>query len=161
MSGIAADIHRSNGTYFREFTTLFSDREPKLGHDIMDYYLDSDHSYTDYNQQSLTQRGRSDLTAINLWQAMSDAVIGASNGSTTPQDPSTPTFTAMAGDPVIWRFADAAGDNQVAFQISGTSFPLDHGLTGTQVIEAEGRAARRDVRRLPRQRRRRRDPGDR
>jgi hypothetical protein len=42
----------------------------------------------------------------------------------------------MAGDPVIWRFADAVGDNQVAFQISGASFPLDHGMTGSQVIEA-------------------------
>jgi manganese oxidase len=136
MSGIAADIHRSNGTSFREFTTLFGDREPKLGHDIMDYYLDSDHSYTDYNQQSLTNEEGGDLTSINLWQAMSDAAVGAGNGSATPQDPATPTFTAMAGDPVIWRFADAVGDNQVAFQISGASFPLDHGMTGSQVIEA-------------------------
>jgi hypothetical protein len=136
MSGIAADIHRSNGTNFREFATLFSDREPKLGHDIMDYYLDSDHSYTDYNEQSLTNEEGGDLTSINLWQAMSDAVIGATNGSATPQDPSTPTFTAMAGDPVIWRFADATGDNPVSFQIAGASFPLDHGLTGSQLIEA-------------------------
>ena len=30
--------------------TIFSDREPLLGHDIMVYYLDSDHSYTDYNE---------------------------------------------------------------------------------------------------------------
>jgi hypothetical protein len=136
QSGIAADIHRSNGTSFREFATLFSDREPKLGHDIMDYYLDSDHSYTDYNEQSLTNEEGGDLTSINLWQAMSDAVIGGSNGSSTPQDPSTPTFTAMAGDPVIWRFADATGDNPVSFQVSGASFPLDHGLTGSQLIEA-------------------------
>src|SRR6185437_12703228 len=136
MSGIAADIHRSNGTSFREFATLFGDREPKLGHDIMDYYLDSDHSYTDYNQQSMTNEEGGDLTSINLWQAMSDAAVGAGNGSATPQDPATPTFTAMAGDPVVWRFADAVGDNQVAFQISGASFPLDHGMTGSQVIEA-------------------------
>jgi hypothetical protein len=136
MSGLAADVHRTDGTSFREFTTLFSDREPKLGHDVMDYYLDSDHSYTDYNEQSLTNEEGDDLTSINPWQAMSDSVIGASNGSATPQDPSTPTFTAMAGDPVIWRFADAAGDNQVAFQVSGSEFPLDHGLPGSQNIEA-------------------------
>jgi hypothetical protein len=136
QSGIAADVHRTDGTSFREFTTIFSDREPLLGHDIMVYYLDSDHSYTDYNEQSLTQEEGDNLNAINLWQAKSDVAIGSTNGSATPQDPSTPTFTAMAGDPVIWRFADAAGDNPIAFQVSGASFPLDHGLTGSQVIEA-------------------------
>jgi hypothetical protein len=143
MSGIAADIHRPNGTAFREFATLFSDREPKLGHDIMDYYLDSDHSYLDYNEASLTDRepvaqggnGNNSLSTTNppdpfpLWAAKSDSIVGGA-------DPSTPTFTAMAGDPVIWRFADATGDNPVAFQIAGHSFPLDHGLFGSQVIEA-------------------------
>jgi hypothetical protein len=28
------------------------------------------------------------------------------------------------------------GDNPVSFQISGHAFPLDHGLTGSQIIEA-------------------------
>jgi manganese oxidase len=136
MSGIAADIHRTNGTSFREFTTIFSDREPLLGHDIMIYYLDSDHSYTDYNEQSLTQEEGDSLTQINLWQAKSDSAVAVGNGSATPEDPTTPTFTAMAGDPVVWRFADAAGDNPIAFQVSGASFPLDHGMPGSQVIEA-------------------------
>jgi hypothetical protein len=136
QSGLAADVHRTNGTSFREFTTLFSDREPLLGHSIMIYYLDSDHSYTDYNEQSLTNEEGTNLDSINLWQAKSDAVIGTTNGSATPQDPSTPVFTAMAGDPVIWRFADASGDDRVAFQVAGHSFPLDHGLTGSQMIEA-------------------------
>ena len=40
--------------------TLFSDREPLLGHGIMVYYLDSDHSYTDYNEASLTDREPAD-----------------------------------------------------------------------------------------------------
>jgi hypothetical protein len=136
MSGIAADIHRTNGTSFREFTTLFSDREPLLGHDIMIYYLDSDHSYTDYNEQSLTNEEGTDLNAVNLWQAKSDAAVGVGNGSTTPQYPATPVFTAMAGDPVVWRYADAAGDDVTSFQVAGHSFPLDHGLPGTQMIEA-------------------------
>jgi hypothetical protein len=136
QSGLAADVHRPNGTSFREFTTIFSDREPKLGHDIMDYYLDSDHSYTDYNEQSLTQEEGDNLDSINLWQAMSDAAIGAGNGSTTPADPSTPTFMAKAGDPVIWRFANAVGDNPVSFQVAGAEFPLDHGMTGSSIIEA-------------------------
>src|SRR5581483_42018 len=136
QSGVFADIFPGSGAPFRENVTLFSDREPKLGHDVMDYYLDSDHSYTDYNEQSLTNEEGADLTSINLWQAMSDSVIGASNGSATPQDPSTPTFTAMAGDPVIWRFADAAGDNPVSFQVAGSSFPLVHAMKGSQNIEA-------------------------
>src|SRR6202035_2445410 len=51
-------------------------------------------------------------------------------------DPATPTFEAFPNDPIIWRVADAAGDNPIAFQVAGQEFPLDHGLTGSQVIEA-------------------------
>jgi hypothetical protein len=136
QSGIFADIFPGNSAPFRENVTIFSDREPLLGHSIMIYYLDSDHSYTDYNAQSLTNEEGTNLTSINLWQAKSDAVIGTSNGSTTPQDPATPLFQAFPGDPVRWRFADAAGDDPVSFQVAGHSFPLDHGLTGSQLIEA-------------------------
>jgi hypothetical protein len=136
QSGLAADVHRPNGTSFREFTTLFSDREPLLGHDIMIYYLDSDHSYIDYNEQSLTNEEGTNLNAVNLWQAKSDAAVAVGNGSSTPQDPSTPVFTAMAGDPVVWRVADAAGDDPISFQVASASFPFDHGVTGSQNIEA-------------------------
>jgi manganese oxidase len=139
QSGLAADVHVPNGTSFREFTTIFSDREPFLGHDTMDYYLDSDHSYLDYNEESLTQREGDDQHSLCktdsatdsgcLWMAKSDSVAGGT-------DPATPTFTAMAGDPVRWRFADAAGDNPVAFEVAGHSFPLDHGMAGSQRIEA-------------------------
>ena len=120
--------------------TLFSDREPLLGHSIMDYYLDSDHSYLDYNQESLSQREGADQHALCgtgengadsgcLWLAKSDSVAGG-------KDPATPVFEAYAGDPIIWRVADAAGDNVIAFQVSGHEFPLDHGLDGSQIIEA-------------------------
>jgi hypothetical protein len=137
QSGIFADIFPGNGTNpFRENVTLFSEREPLLGHSIMIYYLDSDHSYVDYNEQSLTNEEGTNLTAVNLWQAKSDAVIGTTNGSATPQDPATPLFQAYQGDPVVWRFADAAGDDTVAFQLAGHAFPLDHGLTGSQIIDA-------------------------
>jgi FtsP/CotA-like multicopper oxidase with cupredoxin domain len=139
QSGIFADILRPDGTAFRENVTLFSDREPLLSHSIMDYYLDSDHSYLDYNQESLSQREGDDQHALCgagengadsgcLWLAKSDSVNGG-------KDPATPTFQAYAGDPVIWRVADAAGDNPIAFQVSGHEFPLDHGLTGSQIIE--------------------------
>ena len=138
LSGIFADIFPGSSGIapFRENVTIFSDREPLLGHNIMIYYLDSDHSYTDYNEQSLTNEEGTNLNAVNLWQAKSDAAVGAGNGSATPQDPSTPLFEAYAGDPVRWRFADAAGDDVLSFQVAGHSFPLDHGLTGSQVIEA-------------------------
>jgi manganese oxidase len=140
QSGIFADIFRPDGTAFREYVTLFSDREPLLGHSIMDYYLDSDHSYLDYNEESLTQREGADQHALCgtgengadsgcLWLAKSDSVAGG-------KDPATPLFEAFAGDPVIWRVADAAGDNTIAFQVSGHEFPLDHGLDGSQIIEA-------------------------
>jgi hypothetical protein len=136
QSGIAADVHRSNGTSFREFTTIFSDREPLLGHDIMVYYLDSDHSYIDYNEQSLTQAEGDSLTQVNLWQAKNDASSGISNGASGPTDPNTPVFSAMAGDPVVWRVANAAGDLPISFQVAGNEFPLDHGMTGSSIIEA-------------------------
>jgi hypothetical protein len=129
QSGIFADVFRSDGSAFREFVTLFSDREPLLGHSIMNYYLDSDHSYTDYNEESLTNREGANLTAIPLWQAKSDSVVGGA-------DPVTPLFEAFAGDPVIWRVANASGDNQIAFEVSGHEFPLDHGIANSQRIEA-------------------------
>jgi manganese oxidase len=157
LSGIAADIHfpqttSSNTTTsaFREFVTLYSDREPLLGHSIMIYYLDDDHSYIDYNQQSLSVEEGSSLTNINLWQAKSDAVIGCTNtqaatGSpatctTLPAnnksaDPATPVFNAKAGDPVRWRIAAAAGYQGISFGIMGHAFPLDHGIAGSMVID--------------------------
>jgi FtsP/CotA-like multicopper oxidase with cupredoxin domain len=129
QSGLAADVARPNGTAFREYASIFSDREPLLGHSIMQYYLDSDHSYLDYNEESLTQREGDNLNAIPLWQAKSDSVAKGA-------DPATPLFEAFAGDPVIWRFANASGDDSVAFQIAGHSFPLDHGIANSQEIEA-------------------------
>ena len=140
QAGVFADIFRPDGTAFREYVTLFSDREPLLGHDTMDYYLDSDHSYTDYNEESLSQLEGDDQHALCganengadsgcLWLAKSDSANGGN-------DPTTPTFEAYSGDPIIWRVANAAGDNPIAFQVSGHEFPLDHGLTGSQIIEA-------------------------
>jgi hypothetical protein len=145
QSGIFADIFPGSGgpAPFREYATIFSDREPLLGHSIMIYYIDSDHSYTDYHEASLTDRepvdegggGNGNCGAnpcpdpFNLWQAKSDAVNGGN-------DPATPLFEAYAGDPVRWRVVDAAGDNVISFQVSGHEFPLDHGLTGSQDIEA-------------------------
>ncbi|HYK30696.1 MAG TPA: hypothetical protein VEV63_02005 [Streptosporangiaceae bacterium] len=140
QSGVFADIFRPDGTAFREYVTIFSDREPLLSHSIMDYYLDSDHSYTDYNEASITNlegadehglcgTGENGADSACLWEGKSDAANGGN-------DPNTPLFEAYAGDPVIWRVADAAGDNVIAFQVSGHEFPLDHGLTGSQMIEA-------------------------
>jgi FtsP/CotA-like multicopper oxidase with cupredoxin domain len=144
QSGVFADIFPGNGeSPFREYVTLFSDREPLLGHSIMVYYLDSDHSYTDYSEASLTDRepvdegggGNGNCGAspcadpFPLWLAKSDSVNGGN-------DPATPLFEAFAGDPVRWRVANASGDNVVSFQVSGHEFPLDHGLSGAQDIEA-------------------------
>jgi manganese oxidase len=128
-SGISADIHAPNGGSFREFTTIFSDREPLTGHSIMVYYLDADHSYIDYSEDSLTAREGDNLNAVPLGEAKSNSV-------TAGADPATPVFTAMAGDPVRFRWADASGDNTVAFQVAGASFPLDHGIPNSQRIEA-------------------------
>jgi FtsP/CotA-like multicopper oxidase with cupredoxin domain len=129
LSGISADIHQPHGSAFREFTAIYSDREPLTGHSIMIYYLDADHSYIDYNEQSLTQLEGTNLNAIPLWQAMSNSVNGGA-------DPPTPVFTALAGDPVRFRFADASGFNTINFGIAGHSFPLDHGIANSQVIES-------------------------
>jgi hypothetical protein len=143
QSGIFADIIPGSGSPFRENVTIFSDREPLLAHEVMIYYLDSDHSYTDYNEASLTDREPADEGGdgngncgaspcpdpFNLWQAKSDSVNGGN-------DPTTPVFEAYAGDPVRWRIADAAGDNVISFNVAGHEFPLDHGLPGSQVIEA-------------------------
>jgi FtsP/CotA-like multicopper oxidase with cupredoxin domain len=143
QSGIFADIIPGSGSPFREYTTIFSDREPLLAHEVMVYYLDSDHSYTDYNEASLTDREPADEGGdgngicgsgpcpdpFNLSQAKSDSVNGGA-------DPTTPLFEAYAGDPIRWRVADAAGDNPISFQVAGHEFPLDHGLAGSQVIEA-------------------------
>ena len=143
QSGIFADIAPGSGSPFREYVTIFSDREPLLGHEVMVYYLDSDHSYTDYNEASLTDREPVDEGGngngncgsspcpdpFDLWLAKSDSVNGGA-------DPATPLFEAFAGDPVRWRVADAAGDNIISFNVAGHEFPLDHGLTGSQVIEA-------------------------
>jgi FtsP/CotA-like multicopper oxidase with cupredoxin domain len=143
QSGIFADIAPGSGSPFREYVTIFSDREPLLAHQVMAYYLDSDHSYTDYNEASLTDREPVDEGGdgngncgsspcpdpFNLWQAKSDSVNGGA-------DPTTPLFEAYAGDPVRWRVANAAGDNIISFNVAGHEFPLDHGLTGSQIIEA-------------------------
>lgn len=140
QSGLFADVFRPDGSAFREYVTMFSDREPLLSHSIMDYYLDSDHSYTDYHEESVTNReggdehglcgtGENGADSACLWLGKSDSTNGGA-------DPSTPLFEAYAGDPIIWRVADAAGDNTIAFQVSGHEFPLDHGITGAQMIEA-------------------------
>jgi hypothetical protein len=95
----------------------------------MIYYLDADHSYIDYSEESLTSREGDNLNAVPLGEAKSNSVAGG-------VDPATPVFTAMAGDPVRFRWADASGDNTVAYQVAGASFPLDHGIPNSQRIEA-------------------------
>jgi manganese oxidase len=169
LSGIAANIHLpsvqtipSTGEQqdrFREFVVLYSDREPLLGHSIMIYYLDNDHSYIDYHEQSLTAEesspppatnpGATSLNNINLWQAMSNKVIGCTNAQaakgtpatctstsgTMMADPATPVFRARAGDPVRFRVASAAGFQAINFGIMGHAFPLDHGIAHSMVID--------------------------
>jgi manganese oxidase len=145
LSGISSMIRLQNAqtipstgeqqSKFREFVALFGDREPLLGHSIMIYYLDSDHSYIDYAEQSLTQEEGANLTTINLWQAMSDAVVGPSNGGTGPADPQTPVFKAKAGDPVRFRFGEPAGFQAIAFGVMGHAFPLDHGIQHSMIID--------------------------
>jgi manganese oxidase len=152
LSGISSIIRPMNNqgsNNFREFVALYSDREPLLGHSIMVYYLDDDHSYMDYNQHNLTQEEGTNLTNINLWQAMSDAVIGCTNAQaatgspatctstagTTPSDPATPVFKAKAGDPVRFRIASPAGYQSISFGIMGHAFPLDHGIAHSMIID--------------------------
>ncbi|HET9893363.1 MAG TPA: multicopper oxidase domain-containing protein [Streptosporangiaceae bacterium] len=129
-SGLFADIFPGRGgpAPFREYTSIFSDREPDMGHNVMPYPTDFPFTYLDYNQQSLAQTEGNPTTNPPLWTQKSDSVMGG--------DPSTPLFEAYAGDPVRWRVADAAGDDFISFQVAGHSFPLDHGLAGSQIIEA-------------------------
>jgi FtsP/CotA-like multicopper oxidase with cupredoxin domain len=127
-SGLFADIFPGNGSPFREYTSIFSDREPEMGHNVMPYPTDFPFTYLDYNQQSLAQTEGDPTTDPPLWQQKSDSVMGG--------DPATPLFEAYAGDPVRWRVANAAGDDFISFQVAGHSFPLDHGLAGSQIIEA-------------------------
>ncbi len=129
-SGLFADIFPGSGgpAPFREYTSIFSDREPEMGHNVMPYPIDFPYTYLDYNQQSNTQTEGDPTTNPPLWKQKSDTVMGG--------DPATPLFEAYAGDPVRWRVVDAAGDDPISFQVAGHSFPLDHGLTGSQVIEA-------------------------
>ena len=129
-SGLFADIFPGQGgpAPFREYASIFSDREPDMSHSVMPYPTDFPFTYLDYNQQSNTQTEGDVTTDPPLWQQKSDSVMGG--------DPATPLFEAYAGDPVRWRVVNAAGDAPISFQVAGHSFPLDHGLTGTQNIEA-------------------------
>jgi FtsP/CotA-like multicopper oxidase with cupredoxin domain len=127
-SGLFADIFPGQGAPFREYTSIFSDREPTMGHDVMPYPTAFPHTYLDYNQQSLAKTEGDPTTNPPLWQQKSDSVMGG--------DPATPLFEAYAGDPVRWRVANAAGDDFISFQVAGHSFPLDHGVAGSQLIES-------------------------
>jgi FtsP/CotA-like multicopper oxidase with cupredoxin domain len=127
-SGVFADIFPGSGSPFREYASIFSDREPEMGHNVMPYPIDFPFTYLDYNQQSNTKTEGDPTTDPPLWQQKSDSVMGG--------DPATPLFEAYAGDPVRWRVVNAAGDDPISFQVAGHSFPLDHGLTGTQIIGA-------------------------
>jgi FtsP/CotA-like multicopper oxidase with cupredoxin domain len=137
LSGISADVHQNSapGVKFREHVLLYSDREPLLGHSIMIYYLDNDHSYLDYQEQSLTGEEGTNLNAFPLWQVMSGAVISASGASFAGSDPQTPVFKAKAGDPVRLRIASAAGFGPISFGVMGHAFPLDHGIAHSMIID--------------------------
>src|SRR5262249_48856109 len=112
---------------YREYTSIFSDREPDMAHSVMPYPTDFPFTYLDYSQQSNMQTEGTNPDPP-LWTQKSDTVMGG--------DPATPLFDAYAGAPVRWRVADATGDDPICFQVAGHSFPLDHGLTGSQLIEA-------------------------
>src|SRR5262249_56355677 len=79
-------------------------------------------------RQKNSKREGTATTNPPVWTQKSDTVMGG--------DPATPLFEAYAGDPVRWRVINAAGDDQISFQVAGHSFPLDHGGAGAQDIEA-------------------------
>src|SRR5262249_21100114 len=103
-SGLFADIFPGKGgpPPFREYTSIFRDRDPDMAHNVMPYPTDFPFTYLDYNAQSNSTTEGDPTTDPPLWQQKSDTVMGG--------DPSTPLFEAYPGDPVRWRVVDAAGD---------------------------------------------------
>jgi FtsP/CotA-like multicopper oxidase with cupredoxin domain len=129
-AGLAADIHTprtllSPAIKFREFVTLFTDAEPNLGHSIMDYDVDAEAATVDLTNDSLADR---EAGGTPIWKVFSSTFAG--------HDPATPTFKALAGDPVRFRVGVPAGHQPISFALEGHAFPLDHGIAKSMVIDA-------------------------
>jgi len=123
-SGVAADILVPNGQNFREFVVTAASDEHDLGHSIMEYDVESDDGALNYVQESLIEAREA---GVPKWKVFSSTFNG--------DDPDSPVFLAYAGDPVRFRVAAPSGNNPFAFHVEGHAFPLDHGITGSMIID--------------------------
>jgi hypothetical protein len=118
--GQKVDVHVPGTTGYRDFTLLYSDRDPEIGQSKMPYPIDvQGPALADYFQAGPRP---DDATAFS---------------STANGDPPTPLLRAYAGDPVrVHALVAPASEQQHVFSLGGFSFPWDPVIPQSEELDA-------------------------
>jgi FtsP/CotA-like multicopper oxidase with cupredoxin domain len=117
--GSRVDVHPPGEPAYRDFTLIFSDRDPQIGQNVMPYP---------------TRVVRPALLNYQTAERNDDsnAFSSAANG-----DPRTPILTAYSGDPMRVHALAAPGSEQVhVFNLGGFSWPIEPRVVDAEEIES-------------------------
>ncbi|MFT7476656.1 MAG: hypothetical protein ACI81L_003614, partial [Verrucomicrobiales bacterium] len=125
LSGVRADIILPDRS-FREYVTLFQDEDSRIDSSVMPYNANVDgFSGINYRAEPLDQRL---LTNPDRASVFDSDIHG---------DPAT-VFDAYVGDPVVFRVANATGEQVHTFAVEGHRFPWEPNIAGSEQLASKG-----------------------
>ncbi|MEE8524933.1 MAG: hypothetical protein V3T72_13445, partial [Thermoanaerobaculia bacterium] len=120
QSGVAAEIVTPGGS-FRELVAVFSDEDDTIGQSVMPYPTAiAGSTGISYSLEDFGDRGNDPSRVYS---------------STANADPRL-VLSAPAGEPVVFRVAQAWGGQPHVFSVEGHRFPLDDGIVDSEEISS-------------------------
>jgi hypothetical protein len=128
--GVEAVIRRPDGSFFREFVTLFAERDREIGTFVMPYRVsvigDTSVNFraTPFGPRIQRLGRRNSARRAHLF---TDEFAGP---------PSTPTFVAEAGDEIMFRVLSVLSEQPQIFSVEGHDWEITPELPGSDILSS-------------------------
>ncbi len=130
-SGVAALVRLADGSYFREFVTLFADQDHRFGRFVMPYFeVVQGEVGVNYNNAPLDRR------YSRLGRQPDDPRKALLFDEDLHGLPATGVFLAEAGDQVRFRVVGADAEQIPVFSVEGHDWALTPGLAGSDIVSS-------------------------
>ncbi len=129
-SGVEAVIRLPDGSYFREFVTLFADRDPEIGTFVMPYDVSVDGDAKVNNRSTplgprIQRLGR--RRPARQAHLFTDEFAGP---------PFTPVFVAQVGEQIRMRVLSVFSEQPQVFSVEGHDWALTPSLPGSDIVSS-------------------------
>lgn len=130
-SGVAALIRLPDGSFFREFVTLFADQDHRFGRFVMPYFeVVQGEVAVNFNRAPFERRLR------RLGRRPDDPRKARLFDEELHGLPATGVFLAEAGDQIRFRVIGADTEQIPVFSVEGHDWALTPGLAGSDIVSS-------------------------